>query len=351
MSCQVDGKFLGYEVIIALLPIVFAYNRKFDNETNYVARGLFYIALTGLLGLIIGIVLSAFGLLSETLFTPLLFLIIGSVIGFIYINLSKKGIEKLFRANYSQDIKTKEHSDPPIWAKPLLARGLWGSLLSPLVISLVIIFIIIAVKSDLLFSSIGIITLIIIIWINGIREFYKTTEILQNSIQFTINQLLTTHGSYIEKLVKEDSLDPKAKIRAYIMLYSPKDNKLDVRFSYNMAGDLDSRVRISPTQDVTGKAFRTRRIWLKAPYTTEDLGFTQQQIKFFPSDIKWKMAIPLMINNEPIGVFGMDGNVAVDLDVLGKIRDYSFEIIGRSLVVLLAQNPSKVVQEAFEGIK
>jgi uncharacterized membrane protein len=318
----------------------------YDLAINTIARASFVSSVGGLLGLIIGIVLYAFGFFTSSLVMPLVLLVIGTALGLIYSKLTQRKVSEYLQTVAAKDVYTSIQKPIVWWIRPLLARGLWGRLLIPFLSAFFIILIIIEIKANSLVSSIGISALTLLLVLNGIREFYSTTETLQHSIEMAITQLMISLGNTLMQFIQEEDVDKSAKIRCNVMLYSHHEDKLFVRYSYNMSGDPDQNMALSKNQDVVGRTFISGRPMLMMPYLPIELGFSKEQIEIIPSNIKWKMAIPLLDQYIPFGVLAIDCNVAINMQVLDKVLDYS-RGIATSLYILIAQYPSKVVQDAL----
>lgn len=178
-------------------------------------------------------------------------------------------------------------------------------------------------------------------------QFYVATGLVRNNLRKTILQLLYSLGSEIELVLFEALGHRRSVLRIGIFTYSNEDQKLHLRYAYQMAGDSDFRLSLKVDQGVEGKTFSTKVPKLFTPFNRKKLGYTKQQQKLIPLDIKWKMAFPLWENHEPYGVLMMDCNYKLEKIWLDKMLDFVHATtIAASIIV--CEYPGREIQKAFD---
>ena len=188
--------------------------------------------------------------------------------------------------------------------------------------------------------------LIFIVATDIFLQFFVATGDIRNSLNRSISQLIVTLGHQIELTLQEALGQTTNRLRIRVLLLDPEDHKFNSKYEYGMNGEPDINLRIGINQGVAGRVFSEGRPLMRKPYKPKDLGFSDDQLRLIPKNIRWKMALPLLYDHKPFGVLAIDCDKDLDLIRLGKILDYTLGITNGASI-LISQFPSRDIQLAI----
>jgi len=188
--------------------------------------------------------------------------------------------------------------------------------------------------------------LLLIVSTDIFLEFYVAAGDIRNSLNRSISQLIASLGGQIDLTLQEVHGDIAIRLRIRVLILDPQDQTFITRYQYGMDGEPDKDLPLGIHQGVAGRVFQEGRPWMQKPYRPETLGFSEDQIRLIPQNIRWKMGLPLLCDHRPFGVLAIDCDKELDQPILDRILDLTHGIT-TGVAILLSQFPGREIQLAI----